>query len=251
MKFCKTLKLVQIIVLTFLMGTSLAFNVSEVFADECSEVLALINKERTANFLEPLRVDPDLEDAAKVRGEELTRVLSHTRPDGTKYSTVSPKAEGETLAVGYKTPKEVVAAWMNSPGHRRNILDPSFTTVGTSFTKTNSDHKYHWVQLFGRDKVTIYIERVSGVKAKSNKNQVTLTWKKQLPSKASGFEVFGINSKKGTTTLLTRMTKPTDSSFLINGLQKSTTYKFQIRSYRVVNNVMYYSSYVTVTARTK
>ena len=55
-------------------------------------------------------------------------------------------AAGENIAMGQRTPKEVMNAWMNSKGHRENILNTSFDTIGVGCYEENGT--YHWVQLF-------------------------------------------------------------------------------------------------------
>ena len=57
---------------------------------------------------------------------------------------------GENIAAGYMTPKEVVEGWMNSTGHRENILSPKFTEIGVGcYENKNLEYKAYWVQLFG------------------------------------------------------------------------------------------------------
>jgi uncharacterized protein YkwD len=58
-------------------------------------------------------------------------------------------AGGENIAMGQRTPKEVVTAWMNSPGHRGNILSTSFTEIGVGCAK-NKNGVYYWTQMFIR-----------------------------------------------------------------------------------------------------
>ena len=96
---------------------------------------------------------PDLMRAAKVRAEEITRHYSHTRPDGSDcFTAVKEKYGhlGENIAAGYKTPQEVVDGWMNSEGHRKNILNPAFTKIGVGYLYTGKDMAHYWVQMFGR-----------------------------------------------------------------------------------------------------
>jgi len=201
MKIRRSLQISQIILLVFFISTLSVLCAEEVYADECSEILTLVNKERVAHSLNPLQLDKDLEKAAEIRGNEITIVLSHERPDGSRFSTVSPKAKGENLAGGHKSAEEVVIAWMESPGHRKNILNPRYTTIGISHIKTDTGYKNYWVQVFGKHEVEnkidtgnkvetknrvntkkikveakakIYLERISAVKTESKKNQVTL-----------------------------------------------------------------------------
>ena len=107
-----------------------------------------VNMERARYGLAPLRMDATLNAAANLRAEEITRKFSHTRPDGSKWSTVSKRAYGENIARGQKTVDKVMAAWMSSEGHRRNILRASYGSIGVSCVKAGNI--YHWVQLFGK-----------------------------------------------------------------------------------------------------
>lgn len=111
-------------------------------------VVEEINMERSARGLGTLRVDAQLTAAARVRALEIAEKFSHTRPDGTRWKTVLDTAGAENIARGQKTPDKVVAAWMTSDGHRRNILRESYTSVGVACLK--SGNVYYWVQLFGK-----------------------------------------------------------------------------------------------------
>lgn len=113
-----------------------------------AQVISDVNAERMRYGLKPLTVDPQLMAAARVRAQEIARKFSHTRPDGTKWSTVSPAAKGENIARGHNSAYRVMAAWMSSSGHRANILRESFGSIGVCALKVNG--VIHWVQLFGR-----------------------------------------------------------------------------------------------------
>ncbi len=121
------------------------------------DVLALVNQERANNGLAALSWGGACQTAADVRVQEQMVSYSHTRPDGSSWSTACPEiAEtggkiGENLAVDNAavSPETVVATWMGSPEHRKNILDPEFKylTVGFIFDP-NSQHKTYWSQIF-------------------------------------------------------------------------------------------------------
>ena len=113
-----------------------------------AEVVGQVNQERAAQGLSPLHVDPDLSAAACVRAREIAHSFSHVRPDGRGWSTVSAKAYGENIAMGQKTADKVMAAWLSSPGHRENILRPSFGSIGVCAWRENG--VIYWVQLFGK-----------------------------------------------------------------------------------------------------
>lgn len=118
------------------------------------EVLALVNKERQTAGLDALTLDSALCRAASIRAKELVTLFSHTRPDGTdcfsllKESGIAYQAAGENIAAGQSSPKEVVEGWMNSPGHRANILSPDFHKLGVGYVNVNTGYGHYWVQLF-------------------------------------------------------------------------------------------------------
>jgi uncharacterized protein YkwD len=111
------------------------------------EVLALVNAERAKAGESALVVDSDLTAAAIVRVKELVTLFSHTRPDGTLCFTASSKIYGENIAMGYSNAVNAMAGWMNSQGHRENILRSYFGTIGVGAYKYNGT--MYWVQLFG------------------------------------------------------------------------------------------------------
>lgn len=114
-----------------------------------ARVVELVNVERAKAGLAPLKVDAKATQAAMVRAGEIRRSFSHTRPDGRTCFTalaeagVSYRAAGENIAAGQKTPEQVVAAWMNSEGHRKNILGSQFTAIGVGYLEGN-----YWTQFF-------------------------------------------------------------------------------------------------------
>ncbi len=117
--------------------------------DLANQVLKLVNEERAKQGLGALRMDAELTRAACVRGGELLQKFSHTRPDGSRWSTVSASAFAENIARGQRTAEKVMAAWMSSSeGHRENILRPSYGSIGICVFNHNG--VMYWVQLFGR-----------------------------------------------------------------------------------------------------
>ncbi len=117
-----------------------------------NQVLQLVNQERAKAGLSALTTNSSLTNAANKRAKETVQSFSHTRPDGTSFSTVlkefniSYRAAGENIAYGQKTPQEVVTGWMNSPGHRANILNANFSKIGIGVYKSNG--VIYWSQLF-------------------------------------------------------------------------------------------------------
>ncbi|MBO5293129.1 MAG: hypothetical protein J6B10_08125 [Lachnospiraceae bacterium] len=117
-----------------------------------AKVVELVNAERAKNNLAPLTMDTAVTSAANTRAKEIVQSFSHTRPNGSSFSTalkehgVSYRGSGENIAWGQKTPEEVVKGWMNSPGHRANILNDKFTKIGVGYHVSNGTP--YWVQLF-------------------------------------------------------------------------------------------------------
>ena len=97
-------------------------------------------------------MDSGLVNVATVRANETVQSFSHTRPDGrdcfTAYDEqgVSYFSAGENIAYGYSSPEAVMDGWMNSPGHRANILNAGFGRVGVGVVKSGG--RYYWVQNF-------------------------------------------------------------------------------------------------------
>ncbi len=122
------------------------------------EVFRLVNIERQKEELAPLTYAYDFQLLADIRADECIESFSHTRPDGRRCFTVfedhgiSLMAGGENIALYYSSPEEVVDGWMNSPGHRANILNPNYTAIVVGcldvFPSTAPGFGYSWVQLF-------------------------------------------------------------------------------------------------------
>ena len=110
-------------------------------------VIAQTNQERMKQGLAGLRVDAELMTAARVRAEEISRKFSHTRPNGQRGSSVSVVARNENIARGHKTPDKVMAAWLTSESHRRNLLARGYGSIGAACVQVGGI--YYWVQLFG------------------------------------------------------------------------------------------------------
>lgn len=115
--------------------------------EEAKKVLDLVNNARAENGLSPLTWSTDMDDAAKIRAAETTISFSHTRPDGTDCFTAHPMMIGENIAYGYPDAQSVFEGWMNSQGHRENILRGSFTTM--CLAAIEKDGIIYWAQLFG------------------------------------------------------------------------------------------------------
>ena len=111
------------------------------------EVVVLVNIERAKAGEKALTVDPDLTAAANIRAKELVTLFSHTRPDGTLCFTVSNKVYGENIAMGYSSAGQVMDGWMSSKGHRGNILDSDYGSIGVGAYRYNGT--MYWALLFG------------------------------------------------------------------------------------------------------
>lgn len=124
-------------------------------SDFAWKVLELMNREREANGLSKLTMNQTLCNIANVRAVEVEAYFSHTRPDGTSWSTLYEpygykyRKAGENIAQGYPTPESVMDGWMNSPGHRANILNPDYTEVGIGVYQASAGGRINWVQNFG------------------------------------------------------------------------------------------------------
>ena len=117
------------------------------------QVISLVNEERAKMGLPSVTEASDLASAAAVRAKEISSSFSHTRPNGSYYNTaldengVKYRGSGENIAYGQRTAQEVMDGWMNSQGHRANILNGSYTKIGVGFYEGSNGVKY-WVQLF-------------------------------------------------------------------------------------------------------
>lgn len=115
-------------------------------------VLAEVNAARAQNGLSALTLDANMNRAAAVRATELAQSFSHTRPNGSRGLTalneagVSYRTVGENIASGQQTAQAVVSAWMNSSGHRANILSTLFGRMGVG--QATIGRRTYWVQLF-------------------------------------------------------------------------------------------------------
>ena len=120
----------------------------ELFTDREWEVLRLTNQERLKMELDPLTGLDKLQQATDIREKEIVELFDHTRPDGSSCFTVAQEvgltyySMGENIAAGQTSPSWVMNSWMNSEGHRANILTAGYDHLGVG--EVNN----HWVQLF-------------------------------------------------------------------------------------------------------
>ena len=116
------------------------------------EVIRLVNEIRVQNGLSALTYNWELSRVARYKSQDMVdrRYFSHTSPTyGTPFQMIkafglSFRTAGENIAYGQRTPQAVVNAWMNSSGHRANILSSSYTQIGVGYVANG----HYWTQLF-------------------------------------------------------------------------------------------------------
>ncbi len=119
------------------------------------QVASLTNSERKAAGLGSLTLDSQLSKLARMKAEDMAKngYFSHTSPtygsafDMMKQYGVSYRTAGENIAKGQKTAESVMNGWMNSSGHRANILSSTYTHIGVGYAKDSKGNTY-WVQVF-------------------------------------------------------------------------------------------------------
>ncbi len=117
-----------------------------------NEVIRLVNEIRTKNGLNTLKADWELSRVARYKSQDMkdNNYFSHTSPVyGSPFTMIknfgiSYKTAAENIAKGQKTPQTVVNAWMNSPGHRANILNASYKKIGVGYVSGGN----YWTQMF-------------------------------------------------------------------------------------------------------
>jgi uncharacterized protein YkwD len=127
-------------------------------SDFATQLLQLVNAEREKVGAPPLRMSSQLTQAAQRHANDMAknRFLSHTGSDGSTMQSriqatgYSYKAIAENIAAGQATPQAVMQSWLNSSGHKRNILNPQYTEIGIAYTNNSSSKFTHyWTQDFG------------------------------------------------------------------------------------------------------
>lgn len=116
------------------------------------EVIRLVNEIRAQNGLSALTYNWELSRVARYKSQDMVdnRYFSHTSPTyGTPFQMIrsfglSYRSAGENIAYGQRTPQAVVNAWMNSSGHRANILSSSYTQIGVGYVANG----HYWTQMF-------------------------------------------------------------------------------------------------------
>ncbi|MDO4742865.1 MAG: SafA/ExsA family spore coat assembly protein [bacterium] len=116
------------------------------------QVINLVNKIRRENGLKELQTNGELSRVARYKSQDMhdKNYFSHTSPTyGSPFNMIknfgiSYNTAGENIAKGYTTPEAVVNGWMNSSGHRANILNASFTQIGVGYYANGN----YWTQMF-------------------------------------------------------------------------------------------------------
>ncbi|WP_078408407.1 CAP domain-containing protein [Priestia abyssalis] len=118
------------------------------------KVVELVNQERQKQGLQALQLDTKLSDVAREKSKDMMNknYFSHTSPtygspfDMMKQFGIEYRTAGENIAKGQQTPEEVMNGWMNSDGHRKNILSPNFTHIGVGYVEGGGST--YWTQMF-------------------------------------------------------------------------------------------------------
>lgn len=132
-----------------------------------NEIVTLLNEERDRGAscggepfgsTGPLQVSPELRCASRVHSKDMhdRQFFDHTNPDGDGpsdrfgYAGWSGSGWGENIIAGYSSPEAMVAGWMESPGHCRNIMNPTFTHVGLGYFHGPNGYGHYATTGFGR-----------------------------------------------------------------------------------------------------
>lgn len=238
--------------------------------DYAYQVLELVNKQRSKAGIDSLVMDEELLKVAMMRAAECEVLFGHNRPNGTSCFTASDKMYGENIANGYGTPAAVMSGWMNSSGHKDNILNSRYKSIGIGCFK--KDGSIYWVQCFGFEKAqqasnpgncrntyqvslsaskeTKLIKtesmqdtsstednplatKVSGFKVKAGKKKLTLTWKKKTGIDGYQIQVSTNKSFKGSQTLTVKSgaVKKVITKLKGKRLKANKKYYVRIRAY--------------------
>ena len=121
------------------------------------EILRLVNEEREKAGIDPVKLDDTLTEAANIRAKEICEVFDHTRPNGENFRSLLDEMDvdssyaGENIAGVMIKPESVMTLWMNSEGHKANILNPDFKYLGVGYLyDESSEYQYYWVQIFSK-----------------------------------------------------------------------------------------------------
>ena len=223
--------------------------------DRAYQVLELVNKERKKQGQAPLEMDKDLLEAAMLRAAECSVSFSHVRPNGKDCFSACEKMYGENIAYGYNTMSEadeVMKAWMNSSGHRQNILGSGYTSIGIGCFYMGGS--YYWTQCFGMadaDSLSISgvqkkaynvslqtntkVAKVSKVKLTSNGKRLLLKWKRAKGIKGYEIQISSDEQFKKAFTTTHKVSKDAVSKKFTTlkkkNLERGKKYYVRIRAY--------------------
>lgn len=123
-------------------------------SQEAQKIFELVNIERAKNGLEPLKWSTRLTNSTNIRAVELNKYFSHYRPNGTLFDSLDEEVlHGENIAAGQNDAYDVMNEWMNSPGHRANILHPELKSIGISMYSSKKNWDKYYVQCFSYEYV--------------------------------------------------------------------------------------------------
>ncbi|QAT44091.1 serine protease [Aminipila luticellarii] len=136
-------------------GKDTTTNNTGTFGSYEQQVVDIVNQERAKSGLAPLTINAKLSQVAEKKAEDMRdqNYFSHTSPtygspfDMMKQFGITYTAAGENIAKGQKTPQDVMTAWMNSSGHRANIMNSNYQQIGVGYV-TDSNGTTYWVQEF-------------------------------------------------------------------------------------------------------
>ena len=185
---------------TFVDGISVNVTAKERY-DYAFQVLKLVNEERAKCGEKALTMDTSLLDTAMLRGFECVLYSSHTRPAGDTCFTANNLMIGENIAWGQTSPSSVMNSWMNSPGHKANILNSNYTTIGIGAIEINGQN--YWVQCFGDESKGTAVS--SSYKNKTDTRTVIV--KKDSEYYAGSFKITKTSLKVGETTTIQNLWK--------------------------------------------
>ncbi|WP_173918382.1 CAP domain-containing protein [Halobacillus sp. Marseille-Q1614] len=120
------------------------------------EVVELVNEERAKEGLKPLKMYERLSDLARLKSEDMAErnYFDHTSPTyGSPFEMMDQYefkywSAGENIAAGQRSPEQVMEGWMNSPGHRENIMKKEFTHIGVGYVEGSGSYGTYWTQMF-------------------------------------------------------------------------------------------------------
>ena len=232
--------------------------------DYAYQVLNKVNAERKAAGVSELTMDEDLLSAAMLRAAETVVSFDHIRPNGTRCFTASSKMYGENIASGFGTPTEVMQAWMSSDGHKKNILNSSFQSIGVGCIVNAKTKRVYWVQCFGYEAATAVtkpanatvtyqvakdtsstttllsnksegedLSAVSGLKVTAKKRKLTVKWKAK--DDVTGYQVQISTSRtfknKQSYKVKTGKTSKTITKYNSKKLKTGKKYYIRVRAY--------------------